>query len=160
MTTEFAYLADYPSAVPLVAGWLFDEWGHERPGLTRDVAVANLQARLSRDTIPIQVVAVDNSAVVGVAILKPHELQHRYPNWLHWLGSVFVVQERRGRGLATALCRHVEQVAVQLGVPKLHLQTEHLDGGLYARLGFQPIETVHEHNHEVLVMAKSLGFRD
>ena len=160
MATEFAYLADYPSAVPLVAGWLFDEWGHERPGLTHDMAVANLEARLSRDTIPIQVVAVDNGSVVGVAILKPHELRHRYPNWLYWLGSVFVAHDRRGRGLATALCRHVEQIAVQHGVPKLHLQTERLDRGLYASLGFQPIETIHEGNHEVLVMAKSLGSED
>jgi hypothetical protein len=31
MTLTFVLLAQLPEFVPLVAKWLFDEWGHERP---------------------------------------------------------------------------------------------------------------------------------
>ena len=55
------------------------------------------------------------------------------------------------------MCKEIETVARRLQVPRLHLQTEHLDGGLYARLGFLPVDQVEHNGYHVLVMAKDLA---
>lgn len=157
---ELHYLADRPDAVPLVAGWLYDEWGHHNPANSLASVEAGLAAELSRDVLPIQVVAVLDGAVVGTAALKLHELRERFPELQNWLGSVYVSQAARGRGIAGALVQHVEQLAIDRGIRALHLQTERLDGGLYARLGYEPFERIEHRGLAVLVMGKRLSVQD
>ena len=65
--------------------------------------------------------------------------------------------DARGRGIAGALVRYVEQLAVDRGITVLHLQTERLDGGLYAREGFEPLVQIEDRGLPVLVMAKALA---
>lgn len=150
------YLVDHPDVVPLVSDWIFDEWAHRRPQLTRTAHLAEVSAALSRESVPIQLIALDQGIACGVAILKPHEMFNLFPDWHCWLGSVFVRTESRGRGVATLLCQRIETIARALGIPRLHLQTERLDGGLYAKLGFQPVKDVHHNGYHVLVMKKDL----
>ncbi len=157
MTVHIAYLADHPADVPTVAGWLFDEWGYRRPGLTRQQVIDDISSKLSRDTPPVQLVALRDVEPVGIAILKPHEVRHLFPDYRFWLGSVFVPAQARGSGIATALCRRVEQAARDLAIPRLHLQTERLDGGLYARLGFQPLTKFRDVDEDILLMTKDLA---
>ncbi len=156
MTITIDFLAAHPEAVPVVADWIFDEWAHKRVGLTREAHANEQAAELSRTRVPIQLVALEGQTVVGVAVLKPHEMLSRYPEWQHWLGSVIVRPDARGKGVATELCNQLEAVARSLNVPRLHLQTERLDGGLYARLGFQPVARVDHNGYRVLVMIKDL----
>ena len=42
--------------------------------------------------------------------------------------------------------------AIRVLMETLHLQTDDLSGGLYARLGWRPLERVHYIGREVLVM--------
>jgi len=156
VTTQIEFLIDHQEAVPAVCDWLFDEWAHKCSQLTRAGHLAEMMLALSRDCVPIQLVALDGHTPCGIAILKPHEMRKAYPTWKYWLGSVFVRPERRGRGIATLLSQRIETVARSLGVGRLHLQTERLDGGLYSRLGFQPVEQAHYNGCHVLVMAKNL----
>ena len=153
---EIHTLANRPEALPLVAGWLYSEWGHHNPANSLATVEMGLAAELSSDELPIQVVAVLDGAVAGTAALKLHELRARFPTLRYWLGSVYVRPAARGRGIAGALVRHVEQLAIDRGITALHLQTERLDGGLYARLGFQPIEQIKHRGIDVLVMVKPL----
>jgi len=153
---EIHFLADRPDALPLVAGWLYNEWGHHNPANSLATVVAGLTAELNNDGLPIQVVAVLDGAVVGTAALKLHELRDRFPELRYWLGGVYVSADARGHGIAGALVRHVEQLAIDRGITVLHLQTERLDGGLYARLGFQPIEQIKHRGIDVMVMVKPL----
>lgn len=153
---EIHFLADKTDALPLVAGWLYTEWGQRDPGNSPEATAERLAAELSRDRLPIVVVAAYDGVVVGTAALKRHELQARFPDLCHWLGGVYVSAAARGRGIAGALVRHVEQLAIDHGIAALHLQTERLDGGLYARLGFQPIEQIEHRGIDVLVMVKPL----
>ena len=153
---EIHFLADRPDALPLVAGWLYTEWGRRDPGNSPEATAERLAAELSRDRLPIVVVAAYNGVVVGTAALKLHELRDRFPELRHWLGGVYVSADARGHGIAGALVRHVEQLAVDRGITVLHLQTERLDGGLYARLGFQPIEQIKHRGIDVMVMVKPL----
>ncbi len=79
-----------------------------------------------------------------------------FPQYEHWLGSVFVADSHRGRGLASNLVDAAVALARQKGVRDLYLQTEALDGGLYARLGWQPICEADSHGYHVLVMVRRL----
>ncbi|MFZ4215395.1 GNAT family N-acetyltransferase, partial [Pantoea endophytica] len=87
--------------------------------------------------------------------LKRREMQ-AFPQYEHWLGSVFVADSHRGRGLAGALVEQAAAQAVRMGVSDLYLQTEALDGGLYARLGWKPLQEADNCSHRVLVMVRSL----
>ena len=153
---EFVFLADRPEAVPLVARWYFDEWGYCDPDVTYEQTVDRLRSRVNRDRLPLGLLAVEGDDVLGVAMLKIREMSI-YPEREHWLGGVFVHPAARGRGLASGLCLRLLEIARSLGIETLHLQTERLDGGLYARLGWQGVESVQYCGDHVLVMEKVLG---
>jgi GNAT superfamily N-acetyltransferase len=153
---ELVPLADRLDAIPAVAGWWFDEWGHERPGASRESFAADLRAEVHQDPLPLHLLAVRDDAVVGVAVLKLHELADLYPNLRHWLTGVYVAPRSRGRGIAHGLAMRIVEVAGSLGARAIHLQTEALDGGLYAKLGWRPIERVVRRGIERVVMARTL----
>lgn len=151
---EFAFLADRPELVPTVAQWWFDEW--PRDGARLDDLVRRLTSSLHKDTIPVQVIALDAGSVVGSAALKHHELEEQYPDLENWIGSVFVAEGARGKGIASALCARVIDLALRFRVPALHLQTRDTTGGLYARLGWQTIGRTISEGRDMLIMKKKL----
>ena len=152
---QFTFLADRPEAVPVVARWCFDEWGHAVAGNTFEQTCARIRGRLNRDRPPLHVLAVEGDEVIGAAQLKLREMSI-YPEWEYWLGDVFVRPQSRGWGVASGLCRRAQDVAASLGIPSLHLQTEKSDGGLYARLGWRAVDRVWYGGHDVLVMELAL----
>ncbi len=62
-----------------------------------------------------------------------------------------------GPGIGSGLAAEIARLAPSCGVSTLHLQTERLDGGLYRRLGWRPLEPLRHHGLEVLVMEKYVG---
>lgn len=149
----FVPLADRLDAIPLVAGWWFEEWGHERPGASRESFAADLRAEVRGDPFPVHLLALRDDSVVGVAVLKLHELADLYPDLRHWLTGVYVAPHSRRRGIASALAMRIVEAARALGVTTVHLQTEDLDGGLYAKLGWRPIDRIVRKGIERAVMA-------
>lgn len=149
-----AFLADHPELVPQVARWWLEAW--PSPDTRLDDLCAELTASLHRNVLPVHIVAFVDDKLVGTAALKPHELRKSYPELHGWLGSVFVTVHARGNGVATALCLHALELARQLGLPRLHLQTEQLDGGLYAELGWLPSERVTLKGIERVVMTRAV----
>jgi GNAT superfamily N-acetyltransferase len=154
---HFELLADRIEAVPIVARWYFDEWGHRVPDSTFEKTCASIEAALDRDRLPLPLLALEGERVVGVAELKPHEMLSIYPEKTPWLGGVFVSPEARGKGIASQLALRIAAIASSRGVERLYLQTTALDGGLYGRLGWQPIEQVFYRGLDELVMEKTLG---
>jgi len=159
MNTHFEFLADRPEAVPQIARWWFEAWGHMRPGLTVDELTAALNGHLSRNQLPIRIVAVRDGVVVGAAELKLHEMMELYPEKEFWLGSVFVAPEVRRQGVGSALALRVVELAKSRGIRAIHLQTVDLSGGLYAKLGWERIDQAHYKGHEALVMVKQIDSR-
>lgn len=153
---DFIYLADCEEAIPIIAEWYFEQWGRRMEETSQDETARRLQKYLNRNEIPLMVLAVDNDAILGVAQLKYREME-MYPEKEHWLGGVFVQPEQRGKGVAAGLVKRVIEIARSLGVETLYLQTERLDGGVYARLGWKAREIVNYKDLEVLVMEKKLG---
>lgn len=153
---EFVLAADRPDTIPIIAKWYFDQWGYRTPGVTVDRVRVKLEDFLNRDRIPLMVLAVADDQVIGAAQLKYREMDI-YPDREHWLGGVFVLPEYRNKVVATRLIGRVVEIARSLGVETLHLQTERLDGGLYARLGWRVSEQVNYKGLDVLVMGRRIS---
>ena len=153
---DFQLLADRVEAIPIIAQWYFDEWGHMVVGNSFEKSCERIRGKLNRDKPPLHMLAKEGEKVLGVAQFKLREMEI-YPEREHWLGGVFVAPEARGGGIASMLSLRIAEIAQTLGATKLFLQTERLDGGLYARLGWLPLERVRYHGVEVLVMEKELG---
>jgi GNAT superfamily N-acetyltransferase len=155
MKLDFQFLADRPEDVPQVIRWWHSKWA-DRMGPDIDKLTGQLRAALRRDDLPLDIVAVLDDEMIGTAVLKRHEMKEVYPQRLYWLGSVFVAPEYRGRGVASALASRVVDMARERGLPHLYLQTEHPDGGLYADLGWEPVERLWYKNTDTLLMLKRL----
>lgn len=152
---NFIFLADKQEMKPVVAKWYFEEWGQLVDGASVDSFDKKLNDYLNRDSLPLIVMAVEGDRVLGVAQLRYHEMTI-YPEKEHWLGGVYVDHKHRGKKVASAIIHKVEEVALTLGVTEIHLQTECLDGGLYSRLGWQPVEQVNYRGVDVQVMTKRI----
>lgn len=153
---KFVRLTEMPGALPTIAGWYFNHWGHSIPGETLAVTESRLQSYLNPEALPLIVVALDGDEVVGAAQLKFREMDI-YPEREHWLGGVFIRPTHRGKYLASHLAMHVADIAKSREFPSLYLQTERLDGGLYARLGWKACEQVTYKGFRVLVMVRPLN---
>ncbi len=149
----FSRLEDRPEFAPVIARWWFDEWGHESPGLTYQATLARVHASLD-EVLPVTVIAVDGDTPLGVAELKSHELYDTFPTLTPWLGGVFVAPAARGCGLAAELVREIERIATGAGFRRLYLDTERLDGGLYAGMGWRALARYERGTRRRLVMER------
>lgn len=161
MTLEFNYLADHEDAIPTIAQWHFDQWGHLTEGETIENKRTVLREYLNRDKIPFMLLAIDQANsennIMGVAQLKVREMGARYQDYEYWLGGVYVPSQHRGSGIASKLANEIVRRAKAHCVEALYLQTERLDGGFYARLGWQPVEKTFSRGRDVLVMKRGTG---
>ncbi|MDH5230271.1 MAG: GNAT family N-acetyltransferase [Gammaproteobacteria bacterium] len=153
MVIELVYLADKVEALKVIAAWYEDEWGYLRNYSGADSYESRLQEYMNVDEIPLMVVALSGGAFIGAAQLKRHEMDI-YPQYEFWLGGVYVEKSRRGNGVAAQIVQQILREAKRFNVSNLYLQTEQLDGGLYRRLGWQPIEQVSYLERDVLVMQR------
>jgi hypothetical protein len=60
---RFALLADCPDAIPKIASWYFDQWGHLRPETRLKDIESKLQGSLNNDEIPI----LNKTALIRIA---------------------------------------------------------------------------------------------
>jgi len=152
---EFVFLADYPDAVSTVARWYFEEWGYLGAGSSVDEVAEKIRIYLNSDKIPLILMAVEGREILAVVQLKYREMDI-YPEKEHWLGGVFVAPKHRGEKIASGIINKALEIAKSLQVETLYLQTGNLDGGLYRKLGWQPLNRVNYHGLDVLVMEKKL----
>jgi predicted N-acetyltransferase YhbS len=110
---ELSFLADRQDAIPLIAHWYFDQWGHLIPGETLERSLARLQKFLNRDKMPFILVAIRDGEIAGSVQLKFREMADRYPDKEHWLGGVFVASGFRGQGLGSSLVQEIVRRAPQ-----------------------------------------------
>lgn len=153
---NFELLADRPESIELVSRWYYDEWGRMNPKTTPEGLTQKLLLSMNRDRIPLILLAIDQQVVVGAVELKFREMA-MYPDKEHWLGGLYVTPGYRGSGIGKQLVQQAVKLAHELGVKKLHLQTEQLDGGIYGRLGWRPAAQINNKGIDVLVMEKDVG---
>lgn len=152
-------LSERKDLLPELADWYFNEWGYEVPNRTLEVEEKDLRESLENDELPIIIIATNQETLLGAGQIKRQEMSI-YPEKEYWLGGVFVRKETRGQGIARQLIEKLIEIAIAKKMDTLYLQTEALDGGLYARLGWKGIERVNYHDTEVLVMGRKVGVVD
>lgn len=124
----------------------------DRLGPDLGAVEAQLAQSLSKTTLPVHLLAYLNEVPVGTAALKYQEIETLYPDCYYWLGSVFVDPRFRGSKVATELTMKIVSLAKGRGLPHLYLQTANLSGGLYASLGWKPVERFFYNDEESLLM--------
>ena len=151
---HFEFLADRPADVPLVMNWWHSFWGDRMGNL--EAYTEQFLAKLGKQDLPLDIVAIKDNQPVGTAALKEHEMEEIYPDYQYWMGSVFVAPEFRGQGIARLLAEQIIRLARQHQLPQLYLQTVDLTGGLYSRLGWEPLDRLEYYGEQTLVMVKYL----
>ena len=149
---RISYLAENPELAAQLIPALLEHWSYIFPNQTAAERAAKFQAHQNRDELPIAWVAHDGNTALGTAALRQFDLEGR-EDLSPWLGGVFVLPGYRGRGIASALCRVVEDKAHGQGVARLYLFT-HGQEALYERLGWGTFEEMTWHGHRCSIMSK------
>jgi N-acetylglutamate synthase-like GNAT family acetyltransferase len=147
---QIEYLADHPEAVPVLAQWLHEEWGHLRPGDSLEKRRGRLESWSNRDRIPLTVVGLEDENVLGSASLIAHDMETRM-ELTPWLAGVFVGQAYRRRGIGAQLVRRIMLEAGRLKVPLLYLYTVHSEN-FYTTLGWTLLERTTYRDQNVVLM--------
>ncbi|MDQ7728621.1 GNAT family N-acetyltransferase [Halomonas sp. SpR8] len=138
----------------IVAGWTFEAWGHLHSGLTLEQAIEHLKNECGQGGVPSIFVAMQGETPVGTASLIADDMSIRR-ELAPWLASVFVVPERRGQGIASALVKRVEIEALENGIEHFYLYTPDQQA-LYRRLGWQDVESLEYRGENVTLMSRQL----
>jgi predicted N-acetyltransferase YhbS len=104
MKVNIGYLADHPDSITILAGWLFEEWGHGSPDGTAHGMIDTLKERQNHDKLPLALVVLRGNEPVGTVSLTLKEVEIR-PQYEHWLGTLFVHEFHRGKGIGSLLSK-------------------------------------------------------
>jgi GNAT superfamily N-acetyltransferase len=146
------YLANFPELVDELGRLSWKEWQevYQQRKQTLAHSVKNYQERMNTDRLPLTLVALQASELVGMVSLKFHDMDTR-PDLDPWLGGLLVLPERRNRGVGTMLMHRATEEARRLNVRQLYLWT-HTAERLYHNLGWQIVERTNYFNREAVVM--------
>lgn len=151
---QIDFLVNHPQHLPAVAAWHYAMWGHLSANASVAKKMADLAKHVGQPAIPTTLVALDGESVLGSASLVENDLRtHPYLN--PFLASVYVGEEYRRRGVASALVQRVMVEAATLGVKKLYLITPDQQR-LYGRLGWTAEEEVAYRGEDVALMSVML----
>lgn len=154
-TDKYIYLADQPDLVPVLTNWFYDEWGSNNPNNSRDRIRGILLEHLNRDRIPLTIVILRDSNPIASASLKIREME-THPQYLHWLGGVFVHPDYRQQGIGSNLVDYTADEAKRLAVNELYLYTRSHER-FYTQLGWQVIERPIYEDRIAIVMKRILS---
>lgn len=132
---QIDYLQDRPELVPVLAPTIVAHYESIVPEENIVARTAKLRSHMNKNKLPIAWVAHSEGDPLGMAALRVHDLEGR-EDLTPWLAGVFVRPEHRRRGVASALCRVVEENAWLLGFETLYLFTTDQQS-LYSRLGWR-----------------------
>jgi predicted N-acetyltransferase YhbS len=149
---QISYLAERPELARQLIPGLLQHWSYVYPEQTAADRAAKFAAHQNYDELPIAWIAHDGDTALGTAALRRFDLEGR-EDLSPWLGGVFVLENHRRRGIASALCEVVEAKAHALGVSRLYLFT-HGQEALYERLGWVLFESTMWRGHQCSIMTK------
>ena len=147
---EIVALFDRPEFIPLVAEWNWAEWRDLLPCASCEAFADDLRAKTRRDGIPITFLALEDGQPIATSSLLPDDLEIR-PELTPWLASLYVVPEKRGRGLGEMMVKHAVGAARGFGIGTLYLYTPDHEA-FYRRLGWEFLEATEFRGHAITIM--------
>jgi GNAT superfamily N-acetyltransferase len=156
---QIEFLANYPHFAKPLADYHYEEWKNILPWWTQAAALVELRDHTHRRTIPTTLVAVEEDRLLGSASLVHEDLTEAdlpgLASLTPWLASVFVVPDRRGQRVGSALVEAVTELAQTLNISRLYLFTAGQQA-FYAHLGWTVLRQVKHHGQPGVVMVKEL----
>ena len=141
------YLADVPEVIAVLAEAFYSD-GFAHPDDPSVEAVATrLREGAQRATLPLALVALDESRVQGTATLRWDSISSR-PALGPWLAALYVMPGCRRRGVGGQLVCAIEDVARRLGFETLDAGTQTAES-LLCRLKWIEVERL-DHGGEPL----------
>lgn len=134
---QISNLADHPKHFQTVCTWVWEEWWRSE-GSTMEDMVYFTRHCLEKEEIPMTFVGLLEGKPVATASLwrsDPFSRQDLTP----WLAAMYVIPERRGRGIGTLMQHHVIGEARRLEYLSIYLMTDHT--GYYEKAGWSFLET-------------------
>lgn len=155
---QISHVKYFQSWHPIIAKWIYDEWCYVYPHKSLQDIQRTLVSRTHEREMPITLVAHDERGVLGTASLKAEDLD-LVPELTPWISSVYVHPDHRGEGIGSALAAEIERIAGELGYRRLHLFNP-LSQGVFEKLGWKLLKTVHFGGKELAILYKDLRCRD
>lgn len=114
-----------------------------------------MQAYLNDDFIPSTWFAEDNATLLGSAAIIESDME-THPTLTPWMASVFVAPEHRGKGVGSALVKHVVASAREAGHNAIYLFTPDQEA-LYTKLGWKTLQADTYRGCQVTIMHYDLS---
>ena len=144
--------ADEP-AFEIVARWRYDAF-YAQGGGTFEESSDALRAWMAGLGYETALLAEVDGQPAGSCLFVREEIDPKH-ELTPWLAALYVAPEYRGRSVATALVRAIEQHARGVGCSELHLYTITAEP-LYAKLGWTVRDRFDSNGEKFVLMARSL----
>jgi GNAT superfamily N-acetyltransferase len=151
---EVDYLANHQEYIPALAQWFHQEWGYLYPQRSLEDVQQAIGERTNTNKIPLALVAIEGSDLLGTVCLKEHDMDTRL-DLTPWLAGLYVKESRRGEGIGKRLVAAMEETASSLGVKTLYLFTPESEG-FYLQLGWNVMERLEYQGYPATLMSKQI----
>ena len=128
-------LADHSDCIPTIAEWFVAQSPEYYAGRSRRDVEDGLAGEMNRDRIPLRLVALNGTKVVGTVVLRKYA-GHSEPPLEPGLGGLYVAEGNRRRGIGTALVVVAMEWALQMGMDRLFATTA-TAGRIFEALGWK-----------------------
>jgi N-acetylglutamate synthase and related acetyltransferases len=132
---QVSHLAEKPEFIPLVAKWIYDEWGTLDKSDSLEKRIAQLTSQCNRGAVPLTLVAHVDGEAVGTASLIENDLD-THPDLTPWLASVYVDPTKRRMGAGKALVTRIMEECGKMRIDVFYLWTDK-EERYYASLGWK-----------------------
>lgn len=138
----------------IVANWYYREWK-----IPIDKTLQRL-LHLGQSKYPFHVVIFENGIPIGTGGLSYNvSITKVFPEFTDkgpWVTTLYTVPSKRGNGIGSILCNHIEMVGKDHGFDKIYLYTQSAET-LYLRREWEPVKRVIYHSRDTVIMSKSLA---
>lgn len=154
-SVRFELLNDFPSMIPILAHWQYNDWHSYDTSLTVNQLVNYFEKQLTENDISFTIVALKDGVPIGSISLDEEgevefsDLSGTGP----WLGSFHVIFEERNKGIGQELGNAVLTIAKRLGYPQVNFFTSNFSNvAMYLKKGAQIIDTRPFRGHTITIM--------
>lgn len=146
---EIAFLADYREAIAVLSQWFRAQWPAYYAGRTQVDVAQDFVAEANRSGTPVRLLAFVDGQLAGTITLR-ETATSILPAYHPGLGGLFVPEQYRGQGIATALVQAGMNLAQAQGFTRVYATTM-AARGILTRLGWQQVPiVVPNDNHGLL----------